>query len=246
MSILQQAQKPKNRPIVCTILGDAGMGKTSLAATFPKPILIRAEDGVQGVPESYRPDSFPVLETVEQLWEQLTALIKEEHEYKTAIIDSVTQLEEMFIKYVVDNDPKKPRSVNQALGGYGAGIRAVGDLHQKVRRACQKLNDKGMHVVFIAHSDTVTIDPPDGQSYTRYDLRLGKKSVSPYSDNVDLIGYLRLKTFVKDDDKAVTDGSRILTCHAMPSCISKNRYGIEEDLPFEKGKNPLKNIIKGV
>lgn len=247
MSILSKAEKPKDRPVICTILGDAGMGKTSLAATFPNPIVIRAEDGLQGVPSEYRPDALPLLKEPADLWNQLSALITEKHDYKTVVIDSITQLEELFIHHVVQNDPKQPKSINQALGGYGAGYRAVGDMHQRVRRACQMLNDNGIHVVFIAHSDTVTIEPPDGEPYTRYDLRMNKRSVSPYTDNVDVIGYIRLQTFTTGEGerkKAVSDGKRILTCHAVPSCVSKNRYGIEEDLPFVKGQNPLRKYIK--
>ena len=247
MSILQTAEKPKDRPVICTILGDAGMGKTSLAAAFPNPIVIRIEDGLQGVPEDIRPDALPMVLEVEVLWKQINALLTEKHDYKTVVIDSVTQLEELFIRDIVKNDPKQPKSINQALGGYGAGYRAVGDLHQKLRRACQMLNDAGMHIVFIAHSDTITIEPPDSDPYTRYDLRMNKRSVSPYTDNVDVIAYIRLQTFVAGDDgkkKAVSDGKRILTCHAVPSCISKNRYGIEQDLPFDKGQNPLRKYIK--
>ena len=246
MSILSQAEKPKTRPVICTILGDAGLGKTSLAATFPNPIVIRAEDGVHGGPEKIRPNALPLLKSADSLWEQLNALLKEEHKYKTVIVDSITQLEELFIKTVVDNDPKKPRSINQALGGYGAGWRAVADMHQRVRRACQMLNDKGMHVVFIAHSETATIEPPDGDTYTRYDLRLNKKSVSPYVDNTDVVGYLRLQTYTTGDGekkKAITDGSRVLTCHPVPACVSKNRYGIQEDLEVVLGKNPLADFV---
>tara|TARA_A100000172_G_scaffold52540_1_gene33244 strand:- start:1951 stop:2715 length:765 start_codon:yes stop_codon:yes gene_type:complete len=247
MSILSKIEKPKDRAIICTILGDAGMGKTSLAATFPKPVFIRAEDGLQGVPENQRPDALPLLKSVDGLWEQLTALIKEEHNYKTVVIDSITKLESMFIDYVVNNDPKNPKSIVQANGGYGAGREAVGALHSRVRNAAQALNDKGVHVVFIAHAETVTIEPPDGDSYTRYDLRLHKRSVSPYTDNVDLVGYLKLQTFLTGDEdkkKAKTDGSRVLTCHPEPSCVSKNRYNIEKPITVKRGENPLSQYVK--
>ncbi len=246
MSILDQAAKPGPKPIIATILGDAGMGKTTLASTFPDPIVIRAEDGVQGVPEEFRPVSLPTLTSVNDLWEQLTSLCKEDHPYKTVVVDSITQIEQMFTTYVVETDPKKPRSINQALGGYGAGWQAVGALHQRVRKAAGILVDRGIHVVFIAHADTVTIEPPDNDPYTRYDLRMNKRSVAPYTDNVDLIGYLRLQTFTTGDGerkKAVSDGSRVLTCHATPSCISKNRYGITDDLPVTLGQNPLIDYV---
>ena len=57
MSILSQIEKPSARPVIVTICGDSGLGKTNLAATFPKPIFIRAEDGLQGIPAEICPDA---------------------------------------------------------------------------------------------------------------------------------------------------------------------------------------------
>src|SRR5699024_4345233 len=121
MSVLSTIKKPADRPAIVTILGDSGLGKTSLACTFPNPIVIRAEDGLSAIPAEQRPDAFPVIQKADDVWDQLMALIKEEHEYKTVIIDSVTALERLFIQHVMESDPKNPRSINQALGGYGAG-----------------------------------------------------------------------------------------------------------------------------
>lgn len=246
-SPLSQVQKPADRPVIATITGDSGMGKTSLAATFPKPIVIRAEDGLQAIPSDIRPDAFPVITSVDDVWEQMTALINEHHEYETLVIDSVTALERLFIQHVVDKDERKPKSINQALGGYGAGPSAVATLHQRVRKAAGILNSrKGMHVVFIAHADTETIELPDQDPYTRYSLRLGKKSVAPYVDDSDIVGFLKLQTYTRGDGerkKAISDGTRLLTCHAVASSVSKNRYGITEDLPFSEGVNPFTGIV---
>lgn len=246
MSILQTITKPQNRPVIATITGDPGVGKTSLAATFPSPIFIRAEDGLQSIPEDTRPDAFPLLQSPSDLWDQFTALINEEHAYKTLVVDSVTELETMFGRHVVESDPKKPKSLAQAQGGYGAGFQAVATMHARVRRAAQVLNDAGMHVIFIAHSDVSTIEPPDGDSYTRYDLRLHKKSMTHYVDNVDMVAYLRLQMFTHGDGdrkKAISDGTRQAICHTSASNISKNRYGIEEPIEIVKGLNPFEEII---
>ena len=239
-------RKPEDRPSLVTILGDAGLGKSSLAATFPSPIFIRAEDGLQAIPLESRPDAFPVLNSVNDLWEQLSSLIKEEHQYKTLVIDSVTALERMFIENIVESDPKKPKSINQAMGGYGAGLTAVAALHGRVRKACGLLNNKGMHIVFIAHADTETIDLPDQDPYTRYNLRLGKRSTAPYVDDVDVVGFIKLQSFVKDDKKIISDGSRVLSVTATASNVSKNRYGITEDLPVSLNVNPFSNYIPGL
>lgn len=250
MSILQQIAKPKNGPVIATILGDSGMGKTSLAATFPNPLFIRAEDGLQGVPEERRPDALPVIDKVDDLWAQFTALITEEHDYKTVVVDSVTALERLFIQYIIDSDPKKPKSINQANGGYGAGLSAVATLHQRVRRAAGVLRDKkGVNVIFIAHADLETVDLPDTDPYARYSLRLGKKSVAPYVDDSDFVGYLRLVTYTHGDGerkKAISDGSREIVCHATAASVSKNRYGITEPIPVAEGVNPFTGIIQGI
>jgi GTPase SAR1 family protein len=247
MSILDTIEKPIDRPVICTVTGDAGVGKTRLSATFPKPIFIRAEDGMQSIPNGERPDAFPLIQKVEDLWNQLTTLINKKHDYKTVVIDSVTRLEFLFIDYVVANDPKKPKSLSQALGGYGAGMLAVGAMHNRVRKACGILNAKGMHVIFIAHIDTNTIDLPDQDSYTRYDLRLGKKSAAPYVDDVDMVAFLKLETFTTGDGekkKAVSDGTRIAICYTTAANISKNRYGIMEPITVVEGINPFTDYIK--
>lgn len=247
MSLLSTIEKPKDRPVIATVLGDAGLGKTSFAATFPNPIFIRAEDGLQAIPQDQRPDAFPMIGKVEQLWDQLNTLLKEDHDYQTLVIDSITALEQLFVQYVIESDPKKPKSIAQANGGYGAGFLVVGNLHQRVRKYCGALNErKGMHIVFIAHADTETIELPDQDPYTRYSLRLNKRSVAPYTDNVDLVGFIKLQTYTMGDrdlKKAISDGSRVLVTYSTAANISKNRYNITEDLPLEIGKNPLVNYI---
>jgi AAA domain len=243
MSLIATAGKPADRPVLVTLCGDSGMGKTSLAAAFPKPIFIRAEDGMQAIPAGQRPDAFPLLQNAKQLWEQLGSIIHEAHDYQTLVIDSVTALERMFVADVLEQDPKA-KSINQALGGYGAGVAAVAAMHQRVRKGVGLANEKrGMHVVFVAHADVETMRLPDADDYMRYSLRLPPKSMPPYVDDVDVVGFLRLVTFTKGDDgerkKAISTGDRELVCHAVASNVSKNRFGLTEPLPFAAGENPL-------
>jgi hypothetical protein len=247
MSILSTVGKPADRSVIVTICGDSGLGKTTLACSFPKPIVIRAEDGLQAIPVDRRPDAFPVLTGPDMLWDQLKALIHEEHEYETLVIDSVTALERMFTQSVVDSDPKKPKGIQQALGGYGAGRDAVAAMHARLRKAAGILAEKrGMHTVFVAHADTSRIEPPDDDAYMRYTLRLHEKSMPAYVDDVDVVGFLKLETFTTGDGerkKAISDGTRVLITHATAANVSKNRFGIVEPITVEAGVNPLASYI---
>ncbi len=250
MSLLSSVEKPQDRPPIITICGDAGTGKTRLAATFPKPIFIRGEDGLQSVPKGDRPDAFPILKSADALFEQMMALIKEPHEYKTLVIDSVSAIEQLFIADVLARDGKA-KSLNQALGGYGAGRNAVASMHQRLRKAAQALSDRrGMAIVFIAHADIEKMTLPDSDDYSRYSLRLMGASLPYYVDDVDMVAFIRLVTAVRGDDgerkRAVSTGDREIICHAAASCVSKNRYGITEPIDVPEGENPLLALIPGM
>lgn len=243
---LASLAKPKLGAVHCTLVGEGGIGKTSLAAAFPSPVFIKTEDGTASL-IGKDVQSFPLAENSAQVFEALTVLQNEQHDFKTVVIDSITQLNTMIEKEIVEGDPKRPSSINQALGGYGAGHNAVAQMHGRIRETCNTLAyDLGMNVVYIAHADSETVEPPDNDAYTRYSLRLNKRSVSHYSDNVDIVAFLKLRTMTMgqgDTKKAKTTGERIITCYPTPSHISKNRFGIKDDLIFNEGDNPFTPFI---
>lgn len=240
---LKNLAKPEgNRPCLFTFVAEGGLGKTTLAAMFPKPVFIRTEDGTQSIVGS---DAvlFDVAQTTDQIFDQISALVEQEHDFKTLVLDSITQLNTMIEAEIISSDPKNPKSLNQALGGYGAGHSAVAERHREIRQACGYLSAmKGMHIVFIAHADSETVDLPDSDPYSRYTIRMNKKSVGHYSDNVDCVGFIKLKRFLRgetDHKKAISDGTRIITCYPTANHISKNRFGISEDLVFDLTTNPF-------
>lgn len=242
-SIAPPSPATDDAPPIITICGDAGTGKTSLAATFPKPVVIRAEDGLKAIPKNQRPDAFPLLKTPDDLWNQLLWLGQEEHDYKTLIIDSVSRLEELFTAECLKKDGKA-KTLNTAMGGYGAGRQYVAAQHARVRKMAGRIAEKcGMAVIFISHADIETMRLPDVDDYQRYSLRLMKDSLPPYVDDVDMVAFVRLAAALRGDDgdrkKVVSNGDREVICHATAASVSKNRYGITETLEFTLGENPF-------
>lgn len=245
---LNDLQSPSKRPLITTICADAGMGKTSLAALWPDPVIVRVEDGSRAIEARKDIALTPVFKTSEEVFSALQALSVEKHSFRTVVIDSVTRFNSIVESEIVTNDGAK--SINQACGGYGAGYSASSGVNRELFDACQYLADaRGMHVVFIAHADVETIDLPDQPQFSRYTIRMNKKSVSHYIDNVDLVAFIKLQTFTAGSEKdqvkkATTSGKRIVTCYPTPAHVSKNRLGIKDDLEFPEGINPFAEFLK--
>lgn len=259
MSILDGARTgPDKTPLIMTICGEAGSGKTSLAATFPAPFIIRTQGEAvpRDIPEDARPAGLtPVggkrakqgeaeVWDEAELFDQLMALLREDHAYKTLIIDSVTGLENLFVENILAVQPSKQKTMNAAGSGYGSAWDMVAGKHARVKKAAELLRDrKGMHVIFIAHVDVNRIDPPDTEAYTKYELQLHKKTAPIFVNNVDIVGFMKQDFTVMEGGKAKVTGGRVLSVAMTPANVAKNRLGIEKDLIVTKGENPFKEYI---
>jgi hypothetical protein len=239
---------PTKRPLIATFVGDGGMGKTTLGSLFPDPVFILVEDGTQAIAHRQDVALFPVAKKVADVKEAIQSLRVEPHQFKTVVIDSISQLEVLIQAEIVVADGKA-KSLNAVGGGWGAGRSMVSAVHREIRELCGQLSEeREMNIIFIAHTRNETVDSPETDSFLRATMRLDDKSISHYSDNVDLVGFLKLKTYVAGEGekkRAIGDGSRIITCYPTPSHISKNRFGITTDLPFDGINNPFKSFLGG-
>lgn len=101
-----------------------------------------------------------------------------------------------------------------------------------------------MTIVFLGHVETETMDLPDEPNYSRYSMRIHKKSIGYYTDFVSLVGLLKLQTIVdQESGKAKSFGDRVMIVDKRASSITKNRYGIVDDIDVAEGSNPLLDLI---
>jgi hypothetical protein len=252
---LKTLSRPKaDRPIIATLFGEGGMGKTTLAAMFPAPVFIRTEDGTASIAD--HPDAllFPVAQSTGDVFDAIEALATQDHDRKTVVFDSVTQYEKIAIREILDDEPNpKAKNMAAAHGGYGKAFGMLDKKHQDLREAVEWLaTDKGMNVVFLAHATVEELDLPDVDKYSRYTIQLHKNRqydcVHHYSNNVDLVAFIRLKTMLRgasgEKKRALSDGEREIICFPVASNVSKNRFGITAPIPFSfDAGNPFDQFV---
>jgi GTPase SAR1 family protein len=216
-------------PIIVTH-GQPGVGKTTLAQNFPKPVFIQTEDGC---PSGLEIETFGLCENLAGVVEAIKHLGKESHNYQTAIIDSLDKLEPLILAALCAD--RGYASIESP--GYGKGWVEADALWLDFLRGCNWLRrSRSMIVVLIAHSEIVTINDPRVASYTSYQLRLHKRARALVEDSADLIGFLATDVIVKNEQggfgktRSRADGgsTRWLHCEGRPAFVAKNRYGMPE------------------
>lgn len=270
MSYLDQVKKAVPQAPVITIVGFPGVGKSTLAGTFPSPIFLQAENATsvfEDVPEHKQPAFLPELPSADArrdvrpskvLLDQLRELATQEHSFKTVVIDSATTLNMLFEGEVIAFDGNGADNIGEAAGGFGKGYLAVANLHAKVRNACEHLRRRGLAVVFLAHSGIAKVkNRPDVEAYSTWSLDMHEASRRIYVNTSDAVLYLKSREFVMGADKdkkgnirsygkMTTTGERVLIT-ASEGTIgyvdAKNRYRIPQELDVEEGENPILKYI---
>lgn len=216
------------------IYGVPGIGKTTFAAGAPSPIFIQAEEGLGLIDVPH----FPLAQTYQDVIDAMTALLTEDHQYQTVVIDSLDRMEPMLWKHIAERDNKGDIDGY----GYGKGLSQYAPDEWRVFTAgLDALREKGMSIVAIAHSDIVRFASPEHEPYDRYQMRLNKYANDIICDWSDALLFANYKVHVVKDKgkfnseraRAAGRGERSLYTQERPAFIAKNRYHLPPELPLE-------------
>lgn len=225
------------------IYGPPGLGKTSLAAEFPNPVLLDIEGGR---PAGVRKEDVPGfdaedLASYDAVMEAIQVLYTDDHQFGTVIVDTVDRFEPLLWARVCAD--MKWDSIEAP--GYGRGYVETARYWREFLDGLNALRrDRGMAVVLIAHAEVGRFDDPATTSYSRYDIRLHKRALGMIQDEVDAILFVNQDVSIKTEDQgfnkkrghAEGGGSRWVYCEARPSHVAKNRYGLPPKFLYRPGQ----------
>jgi GTPase SAR1 family protein len=221
MSFLKKL-KP-NKPVVglegyfMVILGKSKFGKTTFVydlineyynGDMSKAILLAPEigfktlDGIYALPiadfnktteeQKEELNQYGFIETVDELIQN-----KKEIPFRTVIIDTLTALEDLAIKYVLRTESRKRGKKFTAIGDipYGNGYNMVAE---EIYAQIDRLKKAGFAVIVIAHEKIKQVKNRDGSEYNLITLNCQGKTVDIIEREADLIIYGDLVTEVEN------------------------------------------------
>ena len=241
MGLMQQIQSGRtSSPPRIMVYGTEGIGKSTLAARSPQPVFVQTEDGL-GEIDCHK---FPLAGTFDDVIAALTELHAEEHDFQSIVVDSLDWLERLIWDAVCETYGAK--SIEKVDGGYGKGyIYALSPWRQFLDRLSALHKDRCMAVILIAHAKIEKFEDPESSPYDRYSPRLHKHAGALLTEWCDAVLFATRKLRTQTEDTGFgrkrtiahavgkDGGERVLRTVGGPSCVAKNRYDLEPELPLD-------------
>lgn len=155
------------------IYGQAGMGKSTLALSAPKPLLLDFDNGVKRINMAH----LDGVDTVQvSCWQDVQAVLAEDlSAYRTIVTDTIGKMVDFIITYKCGN--RQPT------------IKDWSGINAEFTWFTRTLSNLNKNAVFVAHRDT----RKEGDD-TVFIPSLREKNYNSIVTELDLLGYLEMKS----------------------------------------------------
>lgn len=169
----------EDKKLSMIIAGVPGIGKTTLALSSEKPLLVDLDKGVSRVEARFRKDTL-IAETYGEL---LTDLKGDLSSYETIVIDTGGKLLEMMKPVVIGEDAKNgKRDGNLSLQGYGA-------VKRKFKEFVNFVRGLNKNLIIVFHASEVALE----NDVTGLRIRIEGSSRDDVWDDMDIGGFMEIK-----------------------------------------------------
>jgi phage nucleotide-binding protein len=213
--------------IKALIYGPNGTGKTTIAGTFPSPVLILDvnERGTRVLASDDGKCKKRAVDTFEMFVQAYWYLRSGKHNFKTVVIDNVTTLQEVAMRYIMNKEADFELSKDMDM----PTRRDWGGLSQIMKRWLIDFRNLPMNVVFIAQEKRDKEEDLDSDDSSVY------PQVTPsvraiLGAAVDIIG----RTYVNEAVNAETGKTKLKFCLRIapgPTYLAKIRLPIGAQTP---------------
>jgi hypothetical protein len=215
-----------------------GLGKTTFGATFESAILAQIEDGAGAIDCATFPEQIKTFNDMEAVINALHG----QHPYKNLVVDSADWLEKIIWKHLIQQQPTNDKGieVNDIEDyGYGKGFSKAMPYWEYLKSGFESLRvNKGMGIIFLAHTDIKRYDPPESDPYDRYHIKLHKSAASFIQEWFDIVLFCNYKTRIEKTDvgfgkevaRGKGTGERVIYTEERPAFLAKNRWGLPPEI----------------
>lgn len=232
----------KERPLLVALYSPEGLGKSTWASQAPAAIFIDVEHGTSQLDVQrfvFDDTGRTTPATFDEFMLALRALETEEHSFQTVVIDTADALETLIHAQVV-REAGKPDDIKGIEDfGYGKGYVAALDRWRLAAAQVERLRTKrGMHVIFLAHSQIKTFKDPASEGWDRYQMKLHASAAGLIKERCDIVLFGNFEEFAAEDKKTkrirgVSEGARVVHTVHSPAWDAKNRHGLPEVMPLD-------------
>lgn len=215
----------QSRPQKVVIYGPEGIGKTTLASQFPRPLFIDTEHGTSHL------DVARISMEKDTTWDNLNEIISEVAQQdvcKTLVLDSIDWAEQICVAHLL----KKYRQTSIEGFGYGKGYTYLAEEVSSLLERLDAVIASGKHVVLVAHAKMRKQELPDeAGAFDRWELKLSRQAAPLVKEWADAVLFLNYRVYVSTNEAGhgkATGGKRVIYTTHAPCWDAKNRVGLPD------------------
>lgn len=249
-------KKPEELPVKKTVLGgiygQPSLGKSTLALSMPRPLLLDTDGGLHRVQAEYRTDSVPVTS-----YDDILEVLKEDlSNYDTIVIDTLGKLVDFMCEKASSENPK-------LLQGDGTfSQKGWGVVKNYFKQLVKDLDRLDKNLIFVAHEKE---ERQGDEKYIRPDV--SGSSGKDIIKELDFLGYMEVvgkkrsitfmpssKVYAKNSlglDNYVEipilqkgDKNTFLTDYVLKPTIERRKNEFKTSLEYDKVLAQAKEIIE--